>query len=67
MISLVIPVYNERENILALYESLTDSLLGLQEPFEVLWVDDGSTDGTTEVLRELAAKEETKTEPPATE
>jgi glycosyltransferase involved in cell wall biosynthesis len=57
VISLVIPVYNERENILALYESLTDVLLGLQEPFEVLWVDDGSTDGTTEVLHDLAVKE----------
>jgi glycosyltransferase involved in cell wall biosynthesis len=57
VISLVIPVYNERENILALYESLTDALLGLQEPFEVLWVDDGSTDGTAEVLCDLAVKE----------
>jgi glycosyltransferase involved in cell wall biosynthesis len=58
VISLVIPVYNERENILALYESLTDVLLGLQEPFEVLWVDDGSTDGTAEVLCDLAVKED---------
>ena len=58
MISLVIPVYNERENILALYESLTDSLLGMPERFEVLWVDDGSTDGTAEVLLELARKED---------
>ena len=55
MISLVIPVYNERENILALCESITDVLIGLAEPCEVLWVDDGSTDGTDEVLRELAA------------
>ena len=59
MISLVIPVYNERDNVLSLYESITDVLMGLQEPFEVLWVDDGSTDGTDEVLRDLAAKEDT--------
>jgi len=59
VISLVIPVYNERENVLGLYESLTDALIGLQEPFEVLWVDDGSTDGTRELLEELAAKEDT--------
>ena len=46
VISLVIPVHDERENLLGLYESLTEALLGLREPFEVLWVDDGSTDGT---------------------
>ena len=57
-ISLVIPVYNERENVLALYESITDVLLCLAEPVEILWVDDGSDDGSDEVLRELASKED---------
>jgi len=56
-ISLVIPIYNERENVLALYESITDVLLGLAEPVEILWIDDGSDDGSDEVLRELASKE----------
>jgi glycosyltransferase involved in cell wall biosynthesis len=59
VISIVIPVHDERDNLLALYESLTDALLGLSEPFEVLWVDDGSSDGSAEVLRELARKEDT--------
>ena len=57
-ISLVIPIYNERENLLALYDSITDVLLGLAEPVEILWVDDGSDDGSDEVLRELALKED---------
>ena len=57
-ISLVIPIYNERENVLALYESITDVLLGLAEPVEILWIDDGSDDGSDEVLRELASKDE---------
>jgi glycosyltransferase involved in cell wall biosynthesis len=58
MLSVVIPVYNEAENLSPLYEDVTDALLGLQEPFEILFVDDGSSDRSPEILRELAAKED---------
>ena len=58
MLSVVIPVYNEAENLVPLYEDVTDALLGLQEPFEILFVDDGSSDRSPEILRELAAKED---------
>jgi len=58
MLSVVVPVYNEAENLLPLTEELTDALLGLSGPFEILFVDDGSTDRTPEVLRELAGKED---------
>jgi len=58
MLSVVIPVYNEAENLVPLYEDVTDALLGLPEPFEILFVDDGSRDRSPEVLRELAAKED---------
>jgi len=59
MLSVVIPVYNEAENLLPLYEEVTDALLGLHEPWEILFVDDGSTDRSPELLRELATKEDT--------
>jgi dolichol-phosphate mannosyltransferase len=59
MISLVIPIYNEVGNILPLYEGITDVLLGMQERYEILFVDDGSTDGSSELLARLAEDEET--------
>jgi len=52
-ISVVIPVYNEEQNILSLYNSLKASLEELEKPWEAIFVDDGSTDGTCEILRQL--------------
>ena len=53
-LSIVIPVFNERENLQPLWEAVREALepLGLQ--WEVLMVDDGSLDGSTEVLAALA-------------
>jgi dolichol-phosphate mannosyltransferase len=45
-LSLVIPVYNEAGNILPLAERSVDALRALQRPFEILFVNDGSTDST---------------------
>ena len=49
-LSIVIPVYNERENILSLWEELRASLATAGRSFEVLFVDDGSDDGSAEAL-----------------
>ncbi len=54
-LSVVVPIYNERENVGALHESLTHSLQLLRRSYEIIFVDDGSTDGTRDVMRELAA------------
>jgi len=54
-LSIVIPVYNERDNIEPLLREISASLRGLDRPYEVLMVDDGSTDGSDEVLRRLRA------------
>jgi glycosyltransferase involved in cell wall biosynthesis len=54
-ISLVIPVYNEKESLPELYEQLGRVCPGLGEPYEIIFVDDGSTDGSFETLMRLRA------------
>jgi len=61
-ISIVLPIYNEEENIPILYEELKDILAVLKddkiiENFEIICVNDGSRDNSLEVLRGLAAKD----------
>ena len=57
MISVVIPVHNEEKNIEPLYAELVSALESLGEPFEIIYVNDGSTDGTGEVLRRLKSRD----------
>jgi dolichol-phosphate mannosyltransferase len=58
LISIVIPIFNERESLIELLESLTDVVLCLQQPFEIIFVDDGSNDGSDLLLESFAAKED---------
>jgi dolichol-phosphate mannosyltransferase len=55
-ISLVVPAYNERENLIPLTAAIIETLRGLGQRYEVLFVDDGSEDGTAGVLQDLVAK-----------
>ena len=57
-VSIVIPICNELENIPRLYEQLAAVLPGLNRPWEIVFVDDGSMDGSVEALQELAASDE---------
>ncbi|HXL15774.1 MAG TPA: glycosyltransferase family 2 protein [Methylomirabilota bacterium] len=52
-ITALIPVYNEAENLEPLLEKLTTDLRALGKNYEILVVDDGSTDDTLERLRDL--------------
>jgi len=54
-LSLVVPVYNEAENLPVLAGEIRDALAGSGLDYEVLFVDDGSTDSSPRVLAELAA------------
>jgi glycosyltransferase involved in cell wall biosynthesis len=54
-LSIVVPIYNERDNLLPLHESLTWSLQRLRRSYELLFVDDGSRDGSRDLLRMIAA------------
>jgi glycosyltransferase involved in cell wall biosynthesis len=53
MLSIVIPIHNEEPSILPLYDRLTAVLEPLQRPYEILWVDDASTDRRFELLANL--------------
>lgn len=54
-LSVVVPVYNERENLAPLVAALHEALGPLARPYEILLVDDGSTDGSGEAIDRLAA------------
>src|SRR6187551_4005716 len=53
MLSIVIPIHNEEPSILPLYDRLTAVLEELQRPYEILFVDDASTDRSFELLANL--------------
>ena len=56
-LSVIVPLYNEEENILPLHQSLESSLKFYQLPYEIIYVDDGSTDATFVELLALARED----------
>ena len=53
MISVVVPLYNEEHSVEELYRQIAAALEPRDQPFEVVYVDDGSTDGSFAVLGSL--------------
>lgn len=53
--SIVVPFHNEEENVNTLYDRLTAVMEATGETFEMIFVDDGSSDGTFRMLREILA------------
>jgi glycosyltransferase involved in cell wall biosynthesis len=51
--SIVVPFFNEQENIPPLYMKLTEVMDGIGEPYELVFVDDGSKDNTFKVLSDI--------------
>jgi dolichol-phosphate mannosyltransferase len=56
-VSVVIPAYNEEANVEPCYRELAAVLAATGQPFEIIFVDDGSTDGTREALRRLTRED----------
>ena len=56
-ISVVVPLFNEEESLVELYEQLSKAVCSLEKPIEFLFIDDGSTDGSMQVLTELHKKD----------
>lgn len=56
-LSLIIPVYNEAENLPILYDSIQETLKANKNIWEVIFIDDGSMDDSYEVLRSLVEKD----------
>ncbi len=57
--SIVAPIFNEIDNLPELYRRVKEVMDANGESWEFVLVDDGSTDGSTEAIRELAAKDKT--------
>jgi len=56
--SLVIPSYNEEESLQELYDRITAVMAGMKKSYEIIFVDDGSTDGSGRLIEELHRKDE---------
>ena len=56
-ISVVVPIYNEMENIPPLTERVLSVMRGMNRPFELILVDDGSSDGSRDVYGPIADRE----------
>ena len=56
-LSIIVPLYNEEQNVSLLYEAITQAIFPLRMDYEIIFVDDGSQDKTFIVTEELVQKD----------
>jgi glycosyltransferase involved in cell wall biosynthesis len=56
-LTIIIPVYNEQDNVQILYNEITNACKNKKRPFEIIFVDDGSSDSTIEKIQSIIKKE----------
>ena len=56
--TVIAPIYNENESLRELYRRVTAVMDTLETPWELVLVDDGSEDGSTDIIRELASNDD---------
>jgi len=56
--SIVVPIYNEEDNISELYRAITSALDSADTNYEIIMVDDGSSDGSFSALKKIAAQDQ---------
>ncbi|MBQ8294913.1 MAG: glycosyltransferase [Clostridia bacterium] len=55
--SIIVPAYNEEKSLQLFYDAVTPLMGGLQEEYEIIFVNDGSRDATKQILNDLAEKD----------
>jgi len=55
--SIVVPVFNERESLPELYRRVKETMQSTGETWELIFIDDGSRDGSTEIMRDLGKQD----------
>ena len=56
LISIIVPAFNEEKNVIGTFEAIKNSLINIPDQFEIIFVDDCSTDKTNNILTELTKK-----------
>ena len=56
--TVIAPIFNELENLPVLYARVSEVMNKTDEEWELVLVDDGSTDGSTDIIRKLAAQDD---------
>src|SRR3989344_998377 len=58
MLSVIVPLFNEEESLGPFYSELKKSLADINQKNEILFIDDGSTDGSLKILKNLVLKDD---------